>query len=283
LSDVDEFLRAQAEEIIRRFQAVHGQLRVEKLRWTVDAFAIVDDETGRVLIWTQDVPGRFPGHLDLGRSYELHKDDGTLLLVRIDADDDVVAVSLRSVGRVSLLVGSIVGIFLVGSVFVYGVCVWWLRDYFVLKATRCLSLDEALGAGENAEVEFKQDPLDHKGRRDFSGILKAITGFANSNDGTVCIGVEDGGHVEGLKIKDRDEAKGFIEAMSSAIRERITPCPVFDVHLNSRPEGLVATICVPREEGKLFCLGGIFYVRKGVQTVPARPEEIERIRRGRRP
>ena len=58
-----------------------------------------------------------------------------------------------------------------------------------------MSTSEALSSGgEGAKVEFKREAGDRE------AILRAITAFANSNDGTIFVGVNDDHRVVGLNL-----------------------------------------------------------------------------------
>jgi len=281
VSEIDEVLRAEAARIVMRIEAAKGQLPpVAKLRVKTDTFAVVESLTGKVLAWNQDVAARASGAGILDRQNDFYWNADQVFLVRFDSNEDVVAVSLHPIANLWALIGLLGTISALAVLIVYVASFRWLRDYFFLKETRCLPSEEALRSRESGEVEFKEDPLDRKGQRDYTSLLKAITGFANTRDGTVCLGVNDIGQVQGLKVRDQEELNRLHESILSSVRERISPVPAFDVHFDPGAEAIVARVCVSHEEGRLFGLGGVFYIRKGVQTVPAEPEEIDRIRRG---
>ena len=68
-----------------------------------------------------------------------------------------------------------------------------------------------------------------------------------------------------------------MQAVENAIRDTIRPVPKVHVHIDNVQAAMVGRICVPRGLEPVYCVGGVVYIRKGVETVPAQPEDIKRL------
>jgi hypothetical protein len=268
---VDEFLLAEAARIASGLAGKGERHRVGKPSSKLDVLEIVDSETGRVIRWYEDVPGKLPPGEYLARGPRLHWREGDLFLVRTDSNDDLIAVSLASVVDVWWLTIAFVSTFLAVCGLFYAVCSTWFRRYFVVFGRPRITVRDALNRGEGQEIEFKQDAQDRR------ALVKAVAGFANTNDGTIFVGVDDRGRIEGISAKTLEEKDKWRQAVLNALREAIRPAPVVDLEFEEADGTLVAKLFVPRGEEPLYSRGGVVYVRKDAETIPADPPDIIRI------
>jgi ATP-dependent DNA helicase RecG len=107
-------------------------------------------------------------------------------------------------------------------------------------------------------------------------LLKSIAAFANTNDGTIFIGIDDAGSVRGLELdfkqKDRLEQK-----IRELVRNRIKPTPAFEVTFEDVRGFAIAKIAVARGEAPAYMMGGVIYIRYGSSDVQAQPEDLSRL------
>ncbi len=268
--DIDQRLAAEANRIASRVSLRDGQVHVAGINTKLDLWEILDGETGRVFRWIEDALGRLPPSEQVTRGMSLHRERGDLYLVRTDVSTDLVAVTLSFIINLWALVASLGVVFVAVCGSFYTICATWFRRYFLLIGGRRVSLAEALKGGESKFVEFKQ-ASDHQ-----ESLLKAITAFANSNDGTVFVGIADNGQVEGIEAETLEERDKFQQRILNGVREKIRPAPAIDIDFELCEGVVIAKIFVPQGD-RLYSLGGRFYVRKGVESVAAEFEDIKRV------
>lgn len=269
--ETDKKLKEEAARIGARVRIRKGMLESPSVNSNVDGYEIVDTATTRIVRWNGQVPAVLAKGQELpSAGVELYRDGSDLYLVRIDENDDLIAVAFQFIGNVLWMA---IGICVTGVgafVVVYVICTEWLRKYFVLRGGRPTSLREALVAGESETVEFKHGVVDQQ-------LLRAITAFANTNNGTLFIGVDDEGRVQGLnlsKMKTKDE---FRHRIYSLIREGIRPIPFADLEFEELDGAIVARVFVPRGDEPLYYYQGVPYVRHGESNVTPRPEQVTRL------
>ncbi len=268
---IDRLLEEEAKRIALRVGVREGRLHVASVNTRVDTWEIVDADTGRVIKWIENAVGRLPADVNLKEGLSLHWESPDLFFVRTDANDNLVAVTLSHFTNAWAFASALGAIFVAVSALVYLICATWFRRYFLLISGRRVSLAEALRTGEDQCVEFKRDS-DHP-----DSVLKAITAFANTNDGTVFMGVGDNGRVEGVKADSMEERDKFCQRLLNAVRDRVRPVPVIEIGFEQYEGLMVAKIFVPRGEEQLYSLGGRFYIRREVESVAAEPEDIRRL------
>ena len=108
-------------------------------------------------------------------------------------------------------------------------------------------------------------------------LLRAVTAFANANDGTVFIGVDDKGKVHGLALASVEAKDGFRHRIYSLVREKIRPIPVLDLDFEDAEGVVVARVFVPRGDEPLYYYEGVPYIRHGESNVMPRPEQVTRL------
>jgi len=248
-----------------------GRVESRRVNSRADGWQVVEADTGRVVRWNGRIPAVFPKDRRLGaEGMSLYREGSDVLVVRADENDDVLAVSVAHVGNLWWLLVAVSAAGVLAFLLAYVVGVEWLRRYFVPRGGRPTSVAEALRAGEGRAVEFKHGLTE-------DAVLRSVTAFANTNDGTIFIGVDDEGRVRGVELptmKARDE---FRHRMFSLVRDRIQPCPAVELDFEEVDGVVVARVFVRRGEAPLHYFRGVSYVRDGESSVTPRPEQVTRI------
>jgi len=132
------------------------------------------------------------------------------------------------------------------------------------------SLEEALKDGESQSIEFKGGHADVP-------LQRVIAAFANTNSGTIFLGVDDSGAVVGIdgdSPKKKDEALQRIRNITTqAIKPAISVSVDFILHQGRT----LMRIFVPRGEQPLYFVEHEIYVREQSASMKATPEQVERI------
>ena len=130
------------------------------------------------------------------------------------------------------------------------------------------SLEDALKNGESQSVEFKEGHADVP-------LQRAIAAFANTNSGTIFLGVNNSAEVVGIDCdtaQKRDEELLRIRNITTqAIKPAISVQADFIVHQGKT----VARIFVSRGEQPLYFLNHEIYVREQTASMKATPEQVE--------
>lgn len=90
----------------------------------------------------------------------------------------------------------------------------WLRNDGIIIRTSKESIETMVASRENQNVEFKQN-LDNKNQSEF---LETIVSFANTNDGTILLGVDNDGRIVGF-YDDFDKIEKRIKGMVNSLCE----------------------------------------------------------------
>jgi ATP-dependent DNA helicase RecG len=124
--------------------------------------------------------------------------------------------------------------------------------------------------GENQILEYKKEV----GKKD--EFLESIVAFANTNDGTILLGVDDHGNVVGC-------ANAKKEDIEQSCRDRIQPFVVLDIRELKYDNRPVMIISVQRgDDGPYYLKSNgklIPYVRRNASDVAMRYDEIEDVYR----
>jgi hypothetical protein len=129
--------------------------------------------------------------------------------------------------------------------------------------------------GENQHVEYKsQLPTNTRDSRRTG--LKGIMAFANGEGGTVLYGVANDGTVPGIPDADDRTVDGFVDQL----RASTTPMPSCKCSVQTLDDKRILVIEVPANTGTIYALTvepnkPEFYVRRGANSFPARPEELQ--------
>lgn len=108
-------------------------------------------------------------------------------------------------------------------------------------------------------------------------LQRAIAAFANSNSGTIFLGVNNKAEVVGIDCdtaqKKDEELQRIRNITTQAIKPAISAHVDFIVHQGKT----VVRIFVPRGEQPLYFLDHEIYVREQTSSMNATPEQVERI------
>ena len=138
------------------------------------------------------------------------------------------------------------------------------------KRPQAASLDDALKDGESQVIEFKEGhahvPLE-----------RAIAAFANTNSGTIFLGVNNNAEVVGIDcdtaLKKDEELQRIRNMTTQVIKPAISVQVDFIVHQGKT----VVRIFVPRGDQPLYFLNHEIYVREQTSSMNATPEQVEGI------
>jgi ATP-dependent DNA helicase RecG len=131
---------------------------------------------------------------------------------------------------------------------------------------------EILRNGESSGIEFKLDDIENR------ALAKELVAFANFQGGTVLLGVDDEGTVQGLRRPDRK----LEEWVMTACRDKVRPelIPYFEVIKDLEPGKDVAVIRVDRGWTVHHVWHNdhrTYYMRVGTLSREASQEELERL------
>jgi hypothetical protein len=268
---IDRLLREEAARIGAAALSPGGGIDVARINSKLDGWAVLDGRSGDPVVWNGHLPGRLPERRRAHGAIIWRWEKGRIVLVRQDWRGELLAVSLQTVADVWVVVTIVLGTFAVIAVASHWLCASKFRRHFLMLGRQRASLNEALKSGENARVEFKRDAGDRE------SLLRTITAFANSNDGTIFVGVADDGTVVGLNLTGLQDKDRFVTSLQNAVRDRIRPNPCVYVDFEEADGRTVARIFVPRGEQPLYCCDGRPYLRRGPQTVVGDGDEVARI------
>ena len=278
---VDTTLKHEADKIAATLPG--GKMKILGRRnapsANADGFEVVDAGTQQVLSWGPWLPIFLPKRISLpGSGRQLYVEEGELYIVQTDTDGRVVAISLVPIAGLWWLAAIAAFAFLSTSLVGAVLSLQFLRPYFALRGIRVPHLGEALRNGEGQNIEFKRglSSDEQKAGSAEDELLKSIAAFANTNDGAIFIGVDDGGHIMGLKLdyKQRDRLEQKIRQL---VRSRIRPAPAIQVGFEDIRGLTVASIMVSRGEAPAHTLGGVVYIRDGSSDIQAQPEDLLRL------
>jgi Schlafen, AlbA_2 len=269
--DTDQRLKEELGRIASRVTWNGTRLESRRINSNVDGYQIVEADTGRVVRWSGEMPAVFPADRALlVDRVGLYREGGDLFLVRADEDEDVLVVAVGAIGNTWWMAGIGLAVWAFVFLLAYVIGVEWLKKYFALRGGEPASVEQALKSGEGQRIEFKHGIVE-------DALLRAITAFANTNDGTVFIGIDDEARVRGLEATTPKAKDALRHKIFSLIREKIQPCPVVDMDFQEVQEQVVVRLFVPRGEEPLYYLKGVSYVRHGESNITPRPEQVTRI------
>jgi ATP-dependent DNA helicase RecG len=116
-------------------------------------------------------------------------------------------------------------------------------------------LDKLIRIGEGFALEFKLTPS-HLGRE--------ICAFANASGGRILVGVDDLGHITGLKNLNRTKSE------IQSIARNIDPPVLLDFETVEN----ILVVTVPNGPNKPYSANGIFYIREAANTQQMKRDEI---------
>jgi len=116
---------------------------------------------------------------------------------------------------------------------------------------------ESVGRGESQKVEFKSKIDD--------GLGKSICSFANTNDGTILVGVGDDGIIVGIDKKHEREIANIAHTCKPSIYPEIEAIET---------DGRKVFIVKIKKSGSLHSFKNIAYKRIASHDKPLSPEEV---------
>lgn len=116
---------------------------------------------------------------------------------------------------------------------------------------------------ESETTEFKESLSDE------DGILTSACAFANTNGGSIFIGVKDNSSVIGISV-----GKNTIELLGRKLTENISPPIYASIKETTVENKIVLEIKVPKSEYKPHFYKGIAYIRVGKINKNMSPEEL---------
>jgi hypothetical protein len=201
---IDQELKRQLSNIERAMREpnVSRDFLVPKLEKIValDGYEVVDLSSGEILAGGYWIPVYLPPGSPLpskGFGFRTNKRD--LYLTRTDMSERLLAVSTYHIGEWPSLISLFAVLFFISIAVAHFSANRFLRKYFALRQTRSCTVEEARKLGEGPSIEFKRN-IAFESPNSIEQILQTVTAFANTGDGTIFVGVDDGGRITGIEI-----------------------------------------------------------------------------------
>jgi ATP-dependent DNA helicase RecG len=145
-----------------------------------------------------------------------------------------------------------------------------VAQYLWRKRPQAASLEDALKNGESQAVEFKEGhahvPLE-----------RAIAAFANTNSGTIFLGVNNNAEVVGIDCDTAQKKDEELQRIRNIITQAIKPTISVQVDFIVHQGKTVVRIFVPRGDQPLYFLNHEIFVREQTSSMNATPEQVEGI------
>ena len=135
---------------------------------------------------------------------------------------------------------------------------------------QAVSLEDALKNGESQFVEFKRGLPDKT-------LAMAIAAFANTNSGTIFLGVDNDCQVVGIDCDSPTRKDEELKRLRQITAEKIKPAISATADFITYQGKVVLRIFVPRSEQLLCFVDHEIYVRDQSASMKATPEQVERI------
>jgi hypothetical protein len=138
------------------------------------------------------------------------------------------------------------------------------------RRPQAASLEDALKDGESQSIEFKEGHADVP-------LQRAIAAFANTNSGTIFLGVNDNAEVVGIDCDTAKEKDDELQRIRNITTQAIKPAISVRVDFILHQEKTVLRIFVPRGKQPLYFLNYEIYVREQTASMKATPEQVDGI------
>jgi ATP-dependent DNA helicase RecG len=135
---------------------------------------------------------------------------------------------------------------------------------------QAISLETALINGESQTTEFKEGHADVP-------LQRAIAAFANTNCGTIFLGVNNNAEVVGISCDTPKEKDEELQRIRNITTQKIKPAISVRVDFITHQGKTVSRIFVPRGEQPLYFLDHEIFVREQTSSMKATPEQVEGI------
>jgi hypothetical protein len=151
-------------------------------------------------------------------------------------------------------------------------------EFEIEPATR---VEAQISRGEGSTLEFKRELPGE----DPSRVMKTVAAFANGMGGTIIFGVTDEQKIIGLGDALTREA---IDHLTRLISDHVQPHPPFEIERIAVGDSEILAVYVSPGSDTPYGVGTsdrklIYYVRRGGNSSPARPEDIRNAVRSRMP
>jgi len=270
--EIDRKLKEELDNIAEGLKIEKGKIVLSsKVKPKVDGYQVVDSSSKEVISWSWSIPAFFPKEKTVSkRSISFFRERSKIYLVRTDYNEDLVVTSLKLIGNLWWLAVNFLLIFLFVFLLSYVFSSTFLKKYFIFFRKHPHSISEALKSGEGQEIEFKRGIVD-------DDLLKSITAFANTNDGTIFIGIDDDGKILGIDAKTPKDKERFIHHIFTLIKNKIKPGLLVRIDFEEIRDYIIAKIFIPRGEEPLYFMDGVIYIRHGDSDIKADPELVKKI------
>jgi hypothetical protein len=272
-SGIEQVLKEEADNIANSLKIENEKVSLPSEFRTkqVDGYQVVDAGDKRAISWAWLLPAIFPKEKILPqKGLSFSRRGNEVFLVRTDYGNGLTVVSLRSVGNIWRLGKDALVVFLLSFLLSYVISPAFFRKYFIFFQKNHPTISDALKSGEGQKVEFKRGLID-------DDVLKSIAAFANTNDGTIFIGIDDDGKITGIDVKTPKEKDNFRNRIFNLIRNNINPYLLVDIDFEESRGYVVSKIFVPRGEDLFYFLDGVIYVRDGGSDRKNQPEIVKKI------
>ena len=108
-------------------------------------------------------------------------------------------------------------------------------------------------------------------------LQRAIAAFANTNSGTIFLGVNDNAKIVGIDCDTAKKKDEELQRIRNITTQSIKPGISVRVDFIVEQEKTVLRIFVPRGEQPLYFLNHEIYVREQTASMKATPEQVEGI------
>jgi len=234
-------------------------LKKGEINSNVDRYQIVDADNGKVIAWSNGIPAYFPKQTIPKNIKFIDKEKKDFYLVKTNFTEDLIAVSLKRIANLWDIGWATLFIFLFIFLLSLVISSTFLKKYFVFSRKYPHSISEALKSGECQTIEFKRFVTD-------DDLLKTIVAFANTNGGTIFVGIDDNGHITGLPLQTLKEKDNFRNRICNLVRDRIKPPLLLDVDFKDL-RGLIIAIIFVRRGNDLYSFNDVIYVRRDTADV----------------
>jgi len=278
MGELDAALQRDADKIARGLLVPRTSLRPSRSGLSVDGFQVVDPNTKQVVEQGPWLPVFLPNGVPLPTpGFTFYVSDGSLYAAETENRGSVLATSFIELGSLWQLAWSCAAGLFLGAI-AWALSRRFLRNYFAVTGMKVPNVEEALRAGEGQEVEFKRGLSDDENRTGSveDELLKSVAAFANRNDGAIFVGIDDAGHIKGLRL-DFTQKNRLEQKIHQLVRARIKPAPPVQITFEELRGLVIARIAVAKGDSPPYMIGGVIYVRDGSTDVQAQPEEVVRL------
>jgi hypothetical protein len=271
---IDTALHKQLDLILGGLREANGRIEYPRRRIAADGYLALDTATGEVFDNGLSLPMYFPRTRPLpGPGASLYRHGRRLYAVRADSDGRILVDNVSEIGDLFSVLRLAVMVLTGGFALGYSVGMTFLRRFLLLKDGSTHTLAEALRLGEGLTIEFKRS-ISFEVPNSVDRVLETVAALANTADGTIFIGVEDNGRINGLKLEGGKARDALTERIHQVVRHRIRPVPLIRVDYLEAESKIVCRIFVPRGEQPLYVIDGVIYVREGPADIKAPPERV---------